>query len=264
MAFHAGTMHGRKRREGGPTVQRSGSRKAEPLHRRHRATLALQHLVGRKHPPGLLTCKTRTVCMPASRASGRFVSRGARNPRAARRPSRLAVCLSCLRHAADRLDRAKRGHYDGRATQLAAQHSPQGKQNLALFLLVCLSCTMRTIALRGTPAPMLCARWASLPAWGARLAASAARQHILDPRAVHVLAAQQQSEAAAAAPPPPPERRQQPEQQTLSVVAATPTATQLLAAFFACELHPADCYLLHGSVGAGKSYFRCGAAGVMR
>ena len=52
------------------------------------------------------------------------------------------------------------------------------------------------------------------------------------------------------------ERRQPP--PALSLVAATPTATQLLAAFFACELRPADCYLLHGSVGAGKSYFRWG------
>ncbi|PRW05813.1 tRNA threonylcarbamoyladenosine biosynthesis [Chlorella sorokiniana] len=105
---------------------------------------------------------------------------------------------------------------------------------------------------------MLCARWASLPAWGARLAASAARQHVAELRAVHLLAAQQQQQseaAAAAAAAPPPERRQQPEWQSLSVVAATPTATQLLAAFFACELHSSDCYLLHGSVGAGKSYF---------
>ena len=53
---------------------------------------------------------------------------------------------------------------------------------------------------------------------------------------------QQQAAAAAA-------------QHSLSLVAATPTATQLLAHFFACELHPADCYLLYGSVGAGKSYF---------
>ena len=101
---------------------------------------------------------------------------------------------------------------------------------------------------------MLWARWASLPTWGARLVGSAARQHSAQLRVVHVLAAQQQSEAAAAAAPP--ERRQQSEQHSLSVVAATPTATQLLATFFACELHPSDCYLLHGSVGAGKSYFR--------
>ncbi|KAI7841418.1 hypothetical protein COHA_004813 [Chlorella ohadii] len=112
------------------------------------------------------------------------------------------------------------------------------------------------VCLRLAPAPMLCARWAFLPAWGARLAATAARQHGAALRAVHVLAAQQQSEAAPAEPPPPPpERRQQPEAQSLSIVAATPTATQLLATFFACELHPSDCYLLHGSVGAGKSYF---------
>lgn len=45
--------------------------------------------------------------------------------------------------------------------------------------------------------------------------------------------------------------------QHLTVVAANPAATQLLAHFFACELHPSDCYLLYGSVGAGKSYFRC-------
>ena len=117
---------------------------------------------------------------------------------------------------------------------------------------------MIMVCLRLAPAPMLCARWAFLPAWGARLAATAARQHGAALRAVHVLAAQQQSEAAPAEPPPPPpERRQQPEAQSLSIVAATPTATQLLATFFACELHPSDCYLLHGSVGAGKSYFRC-------
>ena len=116
---------------------------------------------------------------------------------------------------------------------------------------------MRIASLRGTPAPMLWARWASLPAWGARLVGSAARQHSAQLRVVHVLAAQQQSEAAAAAAAAAaPERRQQPEQHSLSIVAATPTATQLLAAFFACELHPSDCYLLHGSVGAGKSYFR--------
>ncbi len=44
---------------------------------------------------------------------------------------------------------------------------------------------------------------------------------------------------------------------SLSVLAASPTATQLLAHFFAYEVHAADCYLLYGSVGAGKSYFRC-------
>ena len=45
------------------------------------------------------------------------------------------------------------------------------------------------------------------------------------------------------------------------MVATSPSATQLLAHFFACTLQPADCYLLYGSVGAGKSYFRCVAAG---
>ncbi|KAL4445370.1 hypothetical protein ABPG77_011195 [Micractinium sp. CCAP 211/92] len=41
----------------------------------------------------------------------------------------------------------------------------------------------------------------------------------------------------------------------MTVLATSPTATQLLAHYFACELRPADCYLLFGSVGAGKSYF---------
>ena len=117
---------------------------------------------------------------------------------------------------------------------------------------------MLSVASRAAPAPMPCAPWAGLPALGARLAARAARQCAAATRAAHVQAAQQQSESAAAAPP---ERRQQPQRQALSLVAATPTATQLLAAFFACELHPSDCYLLHGSVGAGKSYFRCARRG---
>lgn len=49
---------------------------------------------------------------------------------------------------------------------------------------------------------------------------------------------------------------QQKAAQQLTVLATDPTATQLLAHFFACELRPADCYLLFGSVGAGKSHFR--------
>jgi hypothetical protein len=43
----------------------------------------------------------------------------------------------------------------------------------------------------------------------------------------------------------------------MSVLAASPAATQAIANFFAQQLHAADCYLLYGSVGAGKSYFRC-------
>ncbi len=54
----------------------------------------------------------------------------------------------------------------------------------------------------------------------------------------------------------PPQSQQQGTQQ-MTVLATSPTATQLLAHYFACELRPADCYLLFGSVGAGKSYFRC-------
>lgn len=42
---------------------------------------------------------------------------------------------------------------------------------------------------------------------------------------------------------------------TLSLVATCPSATQLLAGYFASELHQADCYLLYGGVGAGKSFF---------
>jgi tRNA A37 threonylcarbamoyladenosine biosynthesis protein TsaE len=47
------------------------------------------------------------------------------------------------------------------------------------------------------------------------------------------------------------------QRHSLTVLAANPTATQLLAHYFACELRSSDCYLLYGSVGAGKSYFRC-------
>ena len=93
-----------------------------------------------------------------------------------------------------------------------------------------------------------------LPRLQARLLASGfGRQRSVVSRGVRVVSAdqqqqqegqQQQAAAAAAA------------QHSLSLVASTPTATQLLAHFFACELHPADCYLLYGSVGAGKSYFR--------
>lgn len=76
------------------------------------------------------------------------------------------------------------------------------------------------------------------------------RQRSLVARGLRVLAQQdQEAEAQLAAAP---DRR-------LSVLAASPTATQLLAHFCACELRPADCYLLYGSVGAGKSYFRCAA-----
>ncbi|EFN58117.1 hypothetical protein CHLNCDRAFT_57163 [Chlorella variabilis] len=72
------------------------------------------------------------------------------------------------------------------------------------------------------------------------------RQRSLVARGLRVLAQQdQEAEAQLAAAP---DRR-------LSVLAASPTATQLLAHFCACELRPADCYLLYGSVGAGKSYF---------
>ena len=42
----------------------------------------------------------------------------------------------------------------------------------------------------------------------------------------------------------------------LLLVATAPQATELLAHYFASELRPSDCYLLYGSVGAGKSYFR--------
>lgn len=41
----------------------------------------------------------------------------------------------------------------------------------------------------------------------------------------------------------------------LSLVVTSPSATQLLAGYFANDLREADCYLLYGSVGAGKSYF---------
>ena len=46
--------------------------------------------------------------------------------------------------------------------------------------------------------------------------------------------------------------------ERLSLVVTSPSATQLLAGYFASELHGADCYLLYGGVGAGKSYFWCG------
>lgn len=41
-------------------------------------------------------------------------------------------------------------------------------------------------------------------------------------------------------------------------LAAGPQATQLLAFYLASDLEPGDCYLLYGSVGAGKSFFRWG------
>jgi len=42
----------------------------------------------------------------------------------------------------------------------------------------------------------------------------------------------------------------------LNLLAATPLATELLAHYFASSLAAGDCYLLHGEVGAGKSFFR--------
>lgn len=41
----------------------------------------------------------------------------------------------------------------------------------------------------------------------------------------------------------------------VKVVAMTGDATELLAHYFASTLHPGDCYLLIGEVGAGKSHF---------
>lgn len=85
-------------------------------------------------------------------------------------------------------------------------------------------------------------------------------QHRQQQRAAAAAAA---AAAAGRASPGPPQAAAQPPQpqeqasQHLTVLATSPTATQLLAHYFACELHPADCYLLFGSVGAGKSYFRC-------
>ncbi|KAI3428791.1 hypothetical protein D9Q98_007610 [Chlorella vulgaris] len=49
--------------------------------------------------------------------------------------------------------------------------------------------------------------------------------------------------------------QEQPAPSRMSVLAASPAATQAIANFFAQQLHAADCYLLYGSVGAGKSYF---------
>lgn len=95
---------------------------------------------------------------------------------------------------------------------------------------------------------------ARLARLSARLAAHLGHRRVACARGVHACAAQQQQQQAEAAA----ERRRQaaPAGGSLSIVAASPTATQLLAAYFACELHPSDCYLLYGSVGAGKSYFR--------
>ncbi|KAL4428029.1 hypothetical protein ABPG75_002118 [Micractinium tetrahymenae] len=76
--------------------------------------------------------------------------------------------------------------------------------------------------------------------------------------AAALAAATEGSQAAAPGPQPAAAQPAQPHQQAtqqLTVLATSPTATQLLAHFFACELRPADCYLLFGSVGAGKSYF---------
>jgi ATPase subunit of ABC transporter with duplicated ATPase domains len=42
----------------------------------------------------------------------------------------------------------------------------------------------------------------------------------------------------------------------VKVVSMTGDATELLAHYFASTLHPGDCYLLIGEVGAGKSHFR--------
>eukprot|EP00887_Chlorella_sp_A99_P001922 scaffold18.g1922.t1 len=41
----------------------------------------------------------------------------------------------------------------------------------------------------------------------------------------------------------------------LSLISTAPQATELLACYFASDLHAGDCYLLHGDVGAGKSFF---------
>lgn len=49
----------------------------------------------------------------------------------------------------------------------------------------------------------------------------------------------------------------QPPASHLSLLATSPAATELLAEYFASDLQPGDAYLLYGSVGAGKSYFRC-------
>lgn len=42
----------------------------------------------------------------------------------------------------------------------------------------------------------------------------------------------------------------------VNVLAMTGDATELLAQYYASSLHPGDCYLLFGEVGAGKSHFR--------
>lgn len=41
----------------------------------------------------------------------------------------------------------------------------------------------------------------------------------------------------------------------LDLVLTSPRATDLLAYFFAADLRAGDCFLLFGSVGAGKSHF---------
>jgi hypothetical protein len=43
---------------------------------------------------------------------------------------------------------------------------------------------------------------------------------------------------------------------TLRLLVESPLATEALAHFFAASLRAGDCYLLHGGVGAGKSFFR--------
>lgn len=84
----------------------------------------------------------------------------------------------------------------------------------------------------------------------ARLSQHVGSQQGPSARRMSAIACKRQHEGAAV----PPAAQ---ERGSLTVLAANPTATQLLAHYFACELHAADCYLLYGSVGAGKSYFRC-------
>lgn len=43
----------------------------------------------------------------------------------------------------------------------------------------------------------------------------------------------------------------------LQLVARNRNSTAVLAHYFATVLQPGDCYLLHGEVGSGKSFFRC-------
>jgi hypothetical protein len=43
---------------------------------------------------------------------------------------------------------------------------------------------------------------------------------------------------------------------SMSLISASPEATDLVAHYFAAALTTGDCYLLYGDIGAGKSTFR--------